>query len=153
MDEEVKILLNNYLVDLKKKEIDKFQRAKILEITMKEFRLSQRALGEKIGVPHSTIQDWLLITKLDEDEYKQLKEQGLNDTEIYRELRNNKNIPKEIIIEQTKINRDLEEIKKRVRRAMQSCQKEYINEYTDGKILEIINLLNRLRMKVERFGK
>jgi len=153
MEEEMKSLLKNYLVDLKKKEIDKFARAKLLEITMREFKLSQRALGEKIGVPHSTIADWLLINKLDEQEYKDMKTQGLNDTEIYRELRNNQKEDKEVITSQTKTNRDLDEIYKRTKQALSTCTKEYINEETDTKILEVINLLNRLRMKVERFGK
>jgi len=153
MEKEIKLLLNNYLIDLKKKEIDKFERAKLLDVAMREYKLSQRGLAQKIGVPHSTIQDWMLVLRLTEEEYSSLKRKGLNGTEIYRELRNNVTKPKENILENTRTNKDLKNILNNLKGVMHKVENDYITFETENLLMEIINICNRFRIKIEKMLK
>lgn len=74
--------------------------------------ISQRQLGRDLNIPHSTIQDWLLPLRLENKEYKQMKDNGLSETEIYRQLRNNKKTDKKKLLKKTKQDVLLEEIEK-----------------------------------------
>ena len=78
----------SYLNNLRSPEINKFERAQIMADSMQRRRLSGRALGNLLGVPKSTIEDWLLFSKLSLIQYKGMKRKGLGDTQIYRQLRN-----------------------------------------------------------------
>lgn len=96
-------LVFNYIVDLKKKNINYFDRARLVNKYIIDEKLTQRGLGEIIGVPHSTIYDWLLWLKISEDEYDELLLEGYNDTQIYQILRGNKKMKKETFTKKSKI--------------------------------------------------
>lgn len=87
MEDINKKLRLGFATELKKPEIDKFERATIIRKVMEDNNWSQRQFATEIGVPHSTVQDWLLFSKLKETEYEKLKTKGVSDTEIYKTLR------------------------------------------------------------------
>jgi len=80
-------IVYNYIVDQCKKDIGKFERANIITKYMKDCKLSTRALALQLGIPKSTINNWCLFNRLNEEEYKDLKEKGCSDAHIYRMLR------------------------------------------------------------------
>jgi hypothetical protein len=84
------LLKTNYLEELKKKDLSKFERYKVLKLIMEENDWSERRLAKAIDKNHSTVNDWLLFGKIGEKKYNQLKAKGFKDTEIYRNMRDNK---------------------------------------------------------------
>jgi hypothetical protein len=76
-----------YIGDLKKPEIDKFMRAAIIRDTLLRLKISGRDFARRTGVPHSTVQDWLLYANITEEEYAAQRKNGLRPVDIYRNLR------------------------------------------------------------------
>jgi len=87
MDKDVYGLVYNFLCDLKKKDIDKFARARLINEYMRERNLSIRQLAKQLNIPKSTIEDWVRWAQLPQEEYKEYKEQGFTHTDIYESLR------------------------------------------------------------------
>lgn len=144
-----KSLVFNFLLDCRKKEIDKWQRAIILREYLDSHSLSQRQLAEQLGIPKSTIEDWLLWGRLTKEEYKRLKNKGLNHTQIYRLLRDNKKRPKSSFVNKSVLDIEVQECIKKL--------KPYINNgnglYTPDSselLKELVNTANRILMKAER---
>ena len=157
-----KILLNhenklswNYILDLKKKECNKFERAIIIRNYLKNNNLSERGLSALIGVPKSTVQDWLLFDRLTEEEYNNLLKTGLNESDIYRILRNGKKLNKEDIVNESKLNYTLKGVLKSLKGLLRFYSM-YSSETTEAKIetkdllKEVRNTINRLMLKTER---
>jgi transcriptional regulator with XRE-family HTH domain len=141
-------LIFNYLMDLRKKEINPIERAKIINEYLKKENLSQRELAKLIGVSHSTLQDWCMYEKLDNKKYEELKiEKQLNDTDIYRELRNNKDKPIEEMFKMNKIQFELQ-------KAINSLDgyKKTVDKTPKTKqlILQLQNILNIMLMYNEK---
>ncbi len=128
-------LVFNYLLDLTKKDVDKWERAKIIKEYLKEENISQRELAKQIGVSKSTIEDWLLINKLSVNEYNGLKITGMTNTDIYRHLRNNRKAKKLEIIKETKINYELSKIIKFIK------THNILNDESDKKTAKLIDIL------------
>lgn len=84
-------LRENYLLDLKKKEINKFERAEMIRNMMTDKNLSIREFALKYNINKSTIEDWLLYERISESEFQAHKKNGFSTTEIYRMLRETKN--------------------------------------------------------------
>jgi transposase-like protein len=80
-------LIYNYIVDLRKKELSNFERAKIIRQYLDDEHISMREMARRFDIARSTIDDWLRWENLSETEYEEMKKEGLNDTEIYRKLR------------------------------------------------------------------
>ena len=93
-------LTYNYLIDLKKKKIDKFERAKIIQNYLDKTGKSIRGLSKTIGIPKSTIEDWLLYNRINEQQKKNQEIEGLTKTQIYRLLRNSKQKEKVDLVEE-----------------------------------------------------
>jgi len=140
-------LVFNFMLDMRKKEIDPFKRAKMIQEYMKEKNLSQRALADKLGIPKSTIQDWCLWTRIDKDEYKEMKSNGLNDTKIYRVLRDNKKEDKSVILSKTDLDFDLQHFHRKLK---PHISRPTYSEKTLGYISDLVNDLNRLTMRIEK---
>jgi hypothetical protein len=85
----------NYLMDLKKKSIDPVERARLLNEFCKKMGWSHRELARQMNISHSTCDDWLMYTKINSEEVKTMKSNGLSDRDIYQTLRNNKKEPKD----------------------------------------------------------
>ena len=84
------LLVENYFNDLKGKTIDKFARAQIIQNYLEEKNISQREFARRFGFNKSTVEDWLLLSKIDKDYYEDLLNKGYTKTHIYRLLRENK---------------------------------------------------------------
>jgi len=137
----------NWLLDIKKKPINPIQRAQIIEEYLKKKKLSQRGLASKLNIPHSTIQDWCLWSRINLEEYEKLKARGLVDTEIYRRLRNNRIVTKHELVNTCKLDYELENFIRKIR--------HHVNNPTSTSnttllIQEAKNFLNRILMRVEK---
>ncbi len=140
-------LLFNYFLDMRKKDINKRQRAELLATYLEENDKSQRELAKELGIPHSTIQDWLMINRISDEDYQKYVEQGMTDTAIYRMLRNNKKAePKDFSVLLFK--EELKKAQTRFRGGIShgdSLDLEIIAE-----IRELINILNRVLLHAEK---
>ena len=87
MEREIKTLVFNLMCDLKKKEVEPKDRATLIRKYMDSEGLSARQMAITLGMPHSTVQDWLLWDKVSITEYDNYKDQGFTDKDIYRSLR------------------------------------------------------------------
>lgn len=83
-------IIFNYMLDLRKKDIDKHDRAKIIDEYLKANNISQRELARQLGIPHVTLQDWLMMTRLPKRQYTELLDEGITETKIYKVLRAHK---------------------------------------------------------------
>jgi len=88
MDKDIRDLVYNLLCDLKKKEIDKFVRARLIREYSNSRNISGRQLAKQLGIPKSTIEDWLRWDNLKPEQYEDYKEEGFTHTDIYESLRN-----------------------------------------------------------------
>jgi IS30 family transposase len=141
-------LIFNFLMDLKKKEISAMDRAQIINDYLKANKMSQRELARQINVPHSTIQDWCMFSRLTEKEYKIMKHDNkLNDTQIYRTLRNNKTASNEEIVGVTMTQFELQKCID----ALDRCKRSVDNTpKTKELILKLQNILNIMLMYNEK---
>lgn len=95
-DETFMLLGDWYVNDLRRKDIDKFQRAAIIrrminELSIKEgAEVSEREFGRRYGIHHNTLQDYLLYNDITPKEYENLQTSGLTASSIYRYLREKK---------------------------------------------------------------
>jgi len=137
-------LRTNYVMDLKKPSIDKFERATILRGFLDDKGMSIRTFAKEYGFKKSTIEDWLLYTNITEEEYTEQLAKGMKPVEIYRSLRGSKG--KEVEY-QKEIDRFLVTVSRQMRRYI--LHGEYTPE-TRKNVHELKNELNRLLMRVEK---
>lgn len=137
-------LVFNYLMDLRKKEIDPKERALLISNYLKDRGISVRALGRETGISHNTLLDWLLWEDISVEEIRVLESNGLSKTDIYRHLRGNGKV---VNVKLTKTDLILKEFHSVVRRHVKS---PFVSEDTVGIILSIINDLNRMRMYIDK---
>ncbi len=96
-------IVHNFLLDLRKREVGKIERAQIVRAYLDERKISQRQLAREIGVAHGTVQDWLLFEKVTETDLKNMKDDGYTETDAYRLLRANGAFHKESIRDVTPV--------------------------------------------------
>lgn len=89
-DDSFLLLGDWYVNDMKKKDIDKFERAAILQRMIKELGVSEREFSRRYSLHHNTLQDYLLYNEISPKEYETLQASGLSASSIYRHLRNRK---------------------------------------------------------------
>lgn len=147
-----KNIVLNYLIDLSKKEINKFERASLLREYMKSTHLSIRALSIKINVPKSTIEDWLLYNHMSEEEYKKCLDSGISITQIYASLRKTKGEKPKSRAEM-RLDTQLSEILVNLRRAFSLAQDERRKETTFKLLHDIKNTVNRIKMRLDQNDK
>jgi len=83
-------LREGYVFDLKKKDFDHFERAAVIRQVLDDKGWSIRAMAREYNIPRSTIEDWLLYNRIEQEEYGRLISEGYSHTQIYHTLRNNK---------------------------------------------------------------
>ena len=137
-------LRENYVVDLKKPDIDSFERAVIIRKVLDERKWSIREMARQWGFSKSTIEDWLLFNKISEAEYEKLIKKGMTPTTIYRELRARKTQEKVKIIG---LDNEMRTLTKNVKKAI--LKLEYSTE-TQVLINNLKNELNRLESAISR---
>lgn len=146
-DEVVNNLLFNSFLDMRKKEINKHQRAKLLEKYMQDTGVSGRGLAEQLGIPKSTLQDWLMINRITEDDYNAYLDKGFSETDIYRMLRNNKkSAPKQF--DECMVREQIKTTSSKLKSLIN--QGKYIDDNLIIEIKELVNILNRILLHNER---
>jgi len=140
-------IIENWFIDLKKNKVDVKKRAELIIRYRKETGLSQRGFGQRFGIPHSTVQDWERWSVLTEKEYQKMLRNGLSETDIYRQLRNNINKTPENYVDKTKIDLVIEEFHKEVKKAISL---KSFSVLTTDLILKLQNDLNRLMMYADK---
>ena len=96
MNDDKKISINkqtfeNIVLDWKKHKPDPIERARLLKEAMNTFGYdSIRSMAKILGMPKSTLQDWIMWDNLTPEQYDKYKEEGYNNTMIYRDLRSAK---------------------------------------------------------------
>lgn len=88
-EEEVLLLIENYVADLTKKDIDKFSRAALIR-RLVDSGMSVRGIAKKYNVPHTTVTGWLLYDTISEKQYKEELRKGETATTIFKRLRGDK---------------------------------------------------------------
>lgn len=69
-------LVYNYLIECgKKKEIDSYERATILKEYLRVNNISIHGLAKDLGMPYTTLNDWLIPLKLSKEEFNKSVEQ------------------------------------------------------------------------------
>ena len=139
----------NFLVELKKKDIDPIDRAKIILHYCREKNLSIRGLADELGMPHSTLQDWIDYDKIDKRAYIRLVNAGVSKQSIHRILRNNRSRHDISIIMSNDLNLRLEESMSLLRNFLND---PVANDDTIRLINELRNMLNRIELHIERGG-
>ena len=140
-------LLFNFFLDMRKKDIDKRQRATLIAKYLKDNNMSGRQLAKELGIPHSTIHDWLLINRITPEVYDKYIEEGSNDTTIYRMLRNNKQaVPKDY--DQCLIREELKKATVSFNKLINYGKK--LDADTINDISKLVNVLNRILLHKER---
>ena len=148
-----KTIFHNWIMDLKKKEHDPFERAKLIKEHLREHNISQRELGRRMDIPHSTLQDWLMWDRLSETGYKQMKDNMMTDTDIYKTLRDNKKQSVEYIMSRTKLDFCLTEAIRLLQQAVAESVIKTHTKLTTSLIHEAKDLINRIDMRRERLKK
>jgi hypothetical protein len=147
---------HNILLDCKKKDISKIDRAKIIEQMIKTEGISLRELARQLEISHSTLQDWHMYSNIDEAHYEGMKSVGYNDKQIYKMLRDGKT--DKLKIESAKTAMDLKsgpmpfddmikETNKIVRKAVTSPKFEKGPDTVDL-LKDLVNNLNRLISRI-----
>jgi len=144
-------LIYNFLLELKKKDINPIDRAKIINDYCKEKDLSMRGLAKELGMSHSTLQDWADYSRITKDEYSTLTDRGLGQKQIYRALRNTRSkegVMKAVI--NTELNSHLIQCATILRPHLIRPE---CDDRTIQLIFELKNILNRIELQVEKSQK
>jgi transcriptional regulator with XRE-family HTH domain len=143
-------LIYNFLCDLKKKEIHPVERAEMMKAYLKEEGISQRELARELGMPHSTVQDWLDYGKLSVKEFNHLTHSGLSKKEIHKTLRGERNNTEIQEIIGNNLNRKL---KAATIMLMEEINKPNANKETFRLIKDLELIIKRLKETIERKEK
>lgn len=143
----LKKLTDHYIRDLQKKEIDRFERAKLLQAHIDSEGISQRELGRRYGISKSTVEDWLLWNNITEERYNALIREGASHTDIYRSLREDRGETKS---ELTTTDVLLKKLISEVRTHTKTCG---MSTETITLLHALRNELNILEMKLEQQAK
>jgi len=143
----MKDIIFNAMLDWRKKDIDKVERAKIIKQYMKDEKITIRDLAKELGIPKSTLDNWLLFARVSKEKIEELEEQGLGDTEIFRALRKTRTTSKEDI--ETSIEYDVEF--ERVLRKINFALKE--DRLTKNTLKLAKDLRDKLDVLIEKFER
>ena len=86
-DRIFEVLSATFVADLRKPEIDKFERAAILRTIIDREGETLRGFAARNNIPHTTLYGWLLFNKISEEDYDRKLKSGMSHTQIYNELR------------------------------------------------------------------
>jgi hypothetical protein len=88
MSEDLMLKLQSrYLDDLRKKDIDEYERAEIIQSMMKKERLSIRGFCKQYGFNRSAVQDWLRYAKVSKKDRMEMNKKGISNNIIYNGMR------------------------------------------------------------------
>lgn len=141
------VIIENTIVDWKKKDVHPVDKGKLLESYCKYKRISQRELARRTGMSFSTLQDWMMFSKYEKNDYDELLRSGHSKTEIYKLIRENKAKPKEEVVKITYT----DSILKKFISELQSLRREKkFSSATVWLIKQAKDELNHLEMYVDK---
>lgn len=79
-------IFENVIIDWRKKDIPKVDKAKFIRAFMRKEDLSLRTFCKRFDIPKTTVHDWLLYEKVDPRVLRQLEKKGKTPTQIHRAL-------------------------------------------------------------------
>lgn len=145
MERNNDFLVDRYIRDLCKPDVDCFERAAIIAQHIDKSMLSVRKFALKYNIPRGTLEDWLLWNRIDKKKYDALKSKGVNHLSIYNSLRESKTKPKE----------EIDFVLVRIRDNIKGLRYKNIvtSPVTEKLIHETINELNYLQSEIIRKQK
>ena len=138
--------LRNMIIDFRKKEVCPRERASIIKQYRKAKGMSQRQLAKELNTPHSTVRDWELWNKITQPELDKAISDGYTMTDVYKHLRENQPLVR-IDRSQHRIDRILMRSKRELNYFINH---QSFSTRTEEHVKELINLLNRLLMRIEK---
>jgi hypothetical protein len=99
MEKDIQDLVFNLMCDLKKREIEPIGRARLIQSYLDSAGLSGRQLASRLGIPHSTMQDWLRWNRMSQEDYNGYIKAGHSHLDIYKSLRGGTLSGKEVAID------------------------------------------------------
>lgn len=145
--ELITILQENAIMDFNKSELDKFQKARLIQNYMDYKGIGVTAMGKMLGLAKTTVHGWLVYNNITREEYQDLKDIGITDSQIFNCLKSSKDVsklePKTVIAECNILVNTLKRIQKRVKDGDRSV--DLLN-----RLHEIKNSINKVMMYVEK---
>lgn len=140
------ILKERYVMDCRKPNVLKEDRARIIKSLLKDLNLSIRAMGRRINISKSTLEDWLLW---DDPRVDKMRARGATDAQIYRVLRNNrtKTKGKKKAITVALLDEEIRSMAAKIKRYNQKLK--YSHE-TEVLIANLVNECNRFSSAMRR---
>jgi hypothetical protein len=83
-------VIYNFIMDLKKRDIDDIAKARIVKEYMVQNNISLRSFSKNMNIPKTTVNNWLQFLKVSPEEYKLLEIKGYNKTQIRDAVYHNK---------------------------------------------------------------
>lgn len=145
-NEELQIILENTLTDLRKKEISPLLRAKLVKEYMDRYEKTLGQTSAIFGIPKTTLHTWLNYNKISEEKYDELVDSGLTKTEIFQIVKT-----PVVLKNVNKLNPYIHELRLmliRVREMRLMIKDKQVEPELVELIKEVVNELNRALIKV-----
>lgn len=144
-------LVYNFLIELKKKEISPIDRAVIIKSYIKENGMSARGLAKELGMPHSTLQDWMDYDRISKVEFEAMIDKGINKKTIHKTLRTTRGMDAQYkAIVQNDLNIQLQNSIVSLTCYMNNPE---FNTETSELIKKLKNILNRIELNMDLKNK
>lgn len=146
-DNGLQNVLFNFFLEMKKKDVDKRQRANLIAKYLEDNNMTQGELAKELGMSKSTLYDWMLINRIPEEEYDKYKKDGMTDTSIYRMLRNNKLADTsdfDMLMFKQEINKSISKYQSLIRYG------KHIDSELYESVKKLVNILQRVMIHKER---
>ena len=144
-----KIIYNALIDFIKKKDIDKYERAIVFADYIKENKISVRSFARQFDMDESTVRKFMLVSDIPEEQYRKLTNSGISHDKICQSLRSN---------DKNKI--DMKKVTPLDMRLISSIKefRPFIktpepSRDTEALIKELIDILNRTLIYVDKYRK
>jgi len=133
-------LAYNFIIDMKKKEINPIEKGQIIKEYMEQNKKGLRELSRETAIPLTTLKGWIDYAKMTIEEYEKLIKDGKTKTDIHKMVKNDKSVnsPLDITLKETMI---------RLRPYILHTE---ISGETQNLISELKNIIARLELNIER---
>lgn len=142
------ILKERYVMDCRKPNVQKEDRARIIKALITDLDISIRELGRRMNLSKSTLEDWLLW---DDPRVDTMREKGATDTQIYRVLRNNRNKKTEGVkkkeLSVALMDEEIRSMASKIKGYVSKCK---YSDDTEVLVAELVNQCNRFSSAIRR---
>jgi len=130
-----------------KKDIDKFEKAKIVKQYMELKNLSIRKFATRFKIAKSTVERCIIWNRITEKEYKALKDKGLTDGKIRAMISSPVEMNVTELLKKSSLDYELEAM---IRQLKKNSQDPNYTEFTIELLKKAHNQLNIIEMRIER---